>query len=905
MPVTIYSVDVTDSPNTGRIKFNSSISNLKTAVDDNTAARTGIGPLVGTTAIQTLLSKVLISVSAGGTNTITIARQDISGTLFKFTTDDGSANLVVNGGSVSDVQILGGNGIETSISASKIYIKCAEAMVLNEAAQTLTLGAAAVTVGYAVDITGNQRLYGKLAIGDWSTVPTDILHIKGDDNATPIGAAIQNLGTGGAILKLMETSATDYWYFKYAAGAGNELEIGFKNSTAITIDSDVSDETLHIATNKKIGIGTSTPAYSLQVGAGIGINSDQISFDTGTQTVLLHTGSGNTRFQKSGIIILDINATNRHVGIKGAADATYALKVHGEGLFSGDILGNAGLILDGKAYLNQGITVDTNKFLVTAAGNVTIAGTATIVGTSTMGNIASSGNITMVTSKTLTTDIIAKTHVSDYLVIKASDGTGIGYFTESGQLHVGDALLATNKVFAVKGLSRFIAASTTNYFDLSSTGTGNYLDTADTGSGQKSLYFRVAGTGLVSNSIFFKTGIASNVDSLETRLAIDGVNKRIVINNDSGHDHFIVYSPDSTTMFRPISMYLGGSTHLSWNAHYSGGVWRCITENSAASIGLSNDYLTISVLKDGMAGAVISWETAIRIGTDGLVAIGGWPEAGHALVVGGSLKCSSLTSNNAVQAANITAQAVVVNNTTDSLSIQTTGGITARTRVEVLTTDEIAFKAQNYNTAFPTPKVYLGIDGGSNITMFGSLDSSNKKRAEILVSSTDGYLYSKYIKAGECLYAGYTPQVDNGLVPVWCPVQFTAYATSNAAHDLFLSGTYTKTTRIPKTGLYKITFVLRSSWASGSNDKTIDVSAKILSSSPLYNIEIASWSYKTNSTLGLIEITVCGMAHLQASLGSASLKIYLDASSSSLNSALIKAVHLEYIHSEATFNAGS
>ena len=638
--------------------------------------------------------------------------------MFKFTTDDGSANLVVNGGSVSDVQILGGNGIETSVSASKIYIKCAEAMVLNEAAQTLTLGAAAVTVGYAVDITGNQRLYGKLAIGDWNTVPSDILHIKGDDNASPIGAAIQNLGTGGAVLKLMETSATDYWYFKYAAGAGNELEIGFKNSTAITIDSNVSDETLHIATNKKIGIGTSTPAYSLQVGAGIGINSDRINFDTGTQTILLHTGSGNTRFQKASSIILDINATNRNIGVKGAADVFYALKVHGEGLFSGDILGNAGLILDGKAYLNQGITVDTDKFLVTSTGNVTIAGTATITGNSTTGNISSSGNITMVTSKTLTTDIISKTHVSDYLVVKASDGTGIGYFTEGGQLHVGDALLSTNKVFAVKGLSRFIAAAATNYFDLSSTGTGNYLDTADTGSGQKPLYIRVAGTGVVANSIFFKTGNSSNVDALETRLAIDGINKRIVINNDSGYDHFMIYSPDSIN-FRPISMHLGGSTHISWNAQYSSGNWRCVTENSAASIGLSNDYLIVNVLKDGMAGAVISWETAIRISTEGLVAIRAYPLAGYALTVGGIIKCSNLSSDGYVNTVNITSQSVQVTNTTSNQSIQTTGGVTARTRIEVLTSDEIAFKAQNSNTAFPTPKLYLGIDGGNNISMFG------------------------------------------------------------------------------------------------------------------------------------------------------------------------------------------
>lgn len=910
MAVAIHTVDTTDSPNDGRLKVNTSLTNLATDVDANTLARDGIGDVVGTTGTQTLTNKTLLSSNAGGTNTITLGREDIDGSIFRIDTDSGSKAVSINGGSITDIDFLGSNGISTSASGSVITITNDAAMVLNGASQTLTIGAAAVTAGYTLDTTGNQRLYGKLAIGNWGTTSTDVMHIKGTDNANPIASSIQNTGTGGAIIKLMESVTTSYWYMRYASGANNEFQIGYNDAgdfdTAISIDTDVNDGTLTIKTGNKIGINDSSPDYSLQISSGLGLNSDELILDPATSTSLYYAGASKAQFKSNGSTIMEVHGTYNSVGVNTTADNTYALKVDGKIYASSSITTASALTASGVASLNGGINVNSNKCrILGATGNIDTEGSLNVDGSSYLrGNTNRIyGNLTMYSGKYARIETIKAVDTTG-LTIQNSSAVGTAWFNASNQLHVGAEEASVDKTFVVKGDSRFIRSSGgTSYIELSGDGSGNYIDTSDVGANQKDFNIRVAGTGAAAKKFVIQTGASTDPTALEDRLVVNGATKRVVINASSGYQTFEAHS--GTAGQRPMGMDLGATeTRLTWNAYYSGG-WKYYTDNSSAAMYLSNSQFAMAMATTGTAGNPISWVYGLRMNENGNCSIGAGVNDSYKLFVNGVLRAGSYYSTGDMQVDDFTSNSIIVLGT-GSNSIRTSGGIRADKLINTITTEEIALAAQKSASASysaRTPKLVLKTSAGTAaVEIQGITDVDAADRVEVSGSS-NAYLYANEIKAGDGFYAGFQKQIDNTHTsPAWAPVQYTVYAINSGGINLKDNDFY-KVVRIPKSGLYKLTYSVHGLTGQGDSvNYGYKTFAKVGSVTMAEHRKDFHYKSESANTRGTIYDTIMGMNYLNADDSVALVITSTSASERNLSTLHIISVHLEYIAASSEFN---
>ena len=121
---TILTVSGVHTPNEGRVIWNDNFTSLNTEVEINTTTLTGVGgSVVGTTGTQVLTNKTLISSYRGGTNTMSVSRRDLEASaLFLVVSDSGSvSDMDVSAASQYSLQILGGNGVSTSVSANVLY----------------------------------------------------------------------------------------------------------------------------------------------------------------------------------------------------------------------------------------------------------------------------------------------------------------------------------------------------------------------------------------------------------------------------------------------------------------------------------------------------------------------------------------------------------------------------------------------------------------------------------------------------------------------------------------------------------------------------------------------------------------------------------------------------------------
>lgn len=75
----------------------------------------------------------------GGSNSVSVSRRNLeSSALFTVTTNSGIVgNIDVSQATEYSLQVLGGNGLTTSVAANIVYVKASANCILNETSQVL------------------------------------------------------------------------------------------------------------------------------------------------------------------------------------------------------------------------------------------------------------------------------------------------------------------------------------------------------------------------------------------------------------------------------------------------------------------------------------------------------------------------------------------------------------------------------------------------------------------------------------------------------------------------------------------------------------------------------------------------------------------------------------------------
>jgi len=910
MAVAIYEVNDSDSPNTGRLKWNNSDANLKTAVDANTTARTGIGSVVGTTATQTLSAKTLASSNAGGTNVITITREDISGNFISFTSDSGTKTITVNGASMTDIDVLGSNGIQTSVTGGVIYIEHPAATVLNSGSQTLAVARSAVVGSFTVDVDGHMRVTDGIAIGaDHTNVSSDKLHIKDSEAASYVSAAIQNTLAGGAQLKLMEDLTSEYWFLRYDAGANNGLSIGFTDvasgaDVAIAIAKDVDDGTLAMIAGNKIGIGMSVPSYNLHIASGIGIDSDQLVLDPTTGMRLDHPGSGTVNWKSDTDSAIQVKA-NGSVGIGGNANDSYALVVTGNMVLAGATTVSNTFTISGLASLNGGISVDTNKFTVAdVTGDTAIAGTLGVTGAATLSSTLSvADDVTLTNGKNLIVETI-KAVDSTGLDFKTTGGTSSAFVDNNANFRVADSLTNANsdEKFGVKGKAIFVAEDASNKITIWGDASGNYIDTADYDSdGEQDLKIRIAGS--TAKDFYIQSGPNTNPASVgHTNLFIDGGTEKISLNEHpdgigaSAKEVLNIYGAVGNAAERSCHFHIGDSTGLGINAYYDSPDWKRTNVNNAARIQLSDSQLTLSVTDSNVQGSTITWKDSIRINNAGQVGILESPDVSYSLTIvsglnSGSFNTGVATVTELTASTSIETEALTISPGTTSITIEDDVAVTTPTR------DALVLKKSGSGYTQTTPRVILRNSTGDNHAMLeGTTVGTDKRAAFTSYDPSNFYVYSTSIRAGDHLQAG-----GDGVGTPWCPVPYTVYAEPGLNTPLLLNGVsavWSKTVNMPYDGIYKATVSFYLDFNNYYDGKQGQIWAE------LGGAAMGDWLWKghiQDGEHGKTSFRDSFSALLYRSAGTSSFVIHLG-TCHHLSTAYLYSVHLEWI-AASTFNA--
>jgi len=200
MATTIYNVELTDSPNSGRVKINTNFTNLKATADNTAVLLAGIGDPIGTTNVAELTNKTITSDNIDGAknNVISVSRLDINDDIFTVSSDYGSLSVGIDDVSIYDLDVLGTNGLDTYVSGGKLYIRNSQYASMNMANQTLAIAVSGVVTGYTLDVNGYGLIRNGLSVGTHASLSTDQLHVSATDNANPVVTTIKNLGTAAA-----------------------------------------------------------------------------------------------------------------------------------------------------------------------------------------------------------------------------------------------------------------------------------------------------------------------------------------------------------------------------------------------------------------------------------------------------------------------------------------------------------------------------------------------------------------------------------------------------------------------------------------------------------------------------------------------------------------------------------
>lgn len=837
MSTAIYPVELEDSPNTGRLKINTTFTNLKVTADNTASLLTGIGDPIGTTNTKEMTNKTLVSDNITGTknNIIQISRLDIKDNLFAIYADTGLTNADVDEEDIYQLHILGTNGLETYVSGGKIYIGHPEDTVINEGTQTLALATGAVTTGYTIDVNGYGLIRTGLSVGAHASLSTDTLHVSGNEVSNPIVCTLKNLGDAGTLFKLVKDDDSDYWFTKRTSDddllIGHRKTLDSEDNPIFFIDALANEDSLTLQTNKKFGIDNASPEYTVHVGTapGIGIGSSSIYMNGDLSQI--QNVEGSIRVVLSGVQVLDINA-NHNIGLAGIADEYYDVKVTGNQLITNDLVVVEGLTVSGLTSLEGGIKNNSDKFVVDTSGNTLIDGTLSVNGVTTLQNLSVVGDLTLdgaAISKFGTIQAAAASGIT----FKNFTGADSAWLTEEGHLHVGQGFpKSITERFAVNGDIKFINKnSDDNYFKFSQTNSANYLITGSPTTAQKPLYIQITGDTSNHKALYLQQGISNDPTALYTRLLID--NDRIAINTGDvagnvGREVFNIYNED----YLPFTFKVSNNSSMNINAYDSSG-WKYSKNTTGDHVGavfigldapLATGFFSIATAGNGSANGAITWATpGIKINQNGNVAIKKNPVDFWALDVGGTARFT----DNVYSEGTIYTSGIISCNTLsveDSAenSISTLGGLISKNSLVVnfgsgYATDIPAFKSVIPSSTGVGLAIYKGTTAISQIK--AGIDLADSTPRVEMLANPDGYAYANTFKAGYYFEAGQQSQIDNsqGAPFVWCPVPYIIFTKNYSDHNLFTTA-ISQNIRIPNSGMYRLMW----SWQLLTDNAEID-----------------------------------------------------------------------------------
>jgi hypothetical protein len=443
---TITTVQGTNTPNEGRLIWNTNFTNVNAELIANTAAIAGIGGTpVGTTQVQTLTNKTIVSnyITGGTGNYITLSRRDLNpgNTLFNVASDSGSVtNIDVSQVSVYNLTILGGNGITTSVGSNILYIKNAANCIMNEASQKLGVAVASVSSGNVAQFGGSVLVDGFLAAGA---------------DHTAAGSAEVHLSSSSPELRI-QTSGNEAVLTFYKSTDLFALNSNFATPGAHYFDISYDGTSLTRMTNSLVTITRSTS----MTGALNTFTGDVTVQGTLTASTLVATST-------------DISVPNGPVHITGDTSTIAAGALAHNYLASMSpgyvLLGNGSSIATATAMTGD-VTISSGGVTAIGSDKVTLAmlkGSAvadnTILGGNTSSIVAltsdSNGDVTFVrTSGSLTFSIkagsIVDADISEFAEIDIEKTT---LATVSGITYTGGVLGLTHPISAVNPVGTIIA----------------------------------------------------------------------------------------------------------------------------------------------------------------------------------------------------------------------------------------------------------------------------------------------------------------------------------------------------------------------------------------------------------------------------------------------------------------
>jgi hypothetical protein len=846
MSTAIYTIEVNDTPNSGRLKINTSLSNLQESTDETAALLSGIGDPIGTTNTKEMTNKTLISdnISGSKNNVIQVSRLDVKDDLFEIHADTGYTAADVDESSIYELHILGTNGLESLVSGGKIYLRHPEHTVINRGTQTMAVAVSGVTTGYTFDVNGYGLIRTGLSVGTHASLATDKIHAAGTDNVNPIVCTLKNEGTAGLSYKLVNDDDTDYWFMKRTNTddfiIGHRGPLDASDDAVFFIDDAADTDSLTLQTSKKFGINNTSPSYNLHVGSGPGIGIDSTTiYMNGATSRILNT-SGSVRISLSGVQVFDANI-NQNIGLCGVADDNYDVKVNGSQLITEELVIMSGIVASGLAALDGGIQVNTDKFLVDTSGNTNVAGTMSISGLTTVEELTVNGDLTLGAGATSYFDIIQPT-VSSGITFKSYAGTDSVWLRRAGYLHVGQGFpTGVTERFAVNGDIKFINKSShDNYFKFSETNSANYFITGSPTTYQKPLYLQITGDTSNHKALYLQQGKSNDPTALYTRLLVD--NDRTAVNTGDvagnvGREIFNIYNED----YLPFHFKINDMSSMNINSYFSSG-WKYSKNTTGSHVGavrigldapLASGYFSIATAGYGSAGGAITWaDPGIRIDQNGNVGIKKNPTLSWELDVNGDIRSTgNMYSEGAITASGIlTCNTLDVSNGSDT-SIETQGGITGKSTYTAQFAAGYAASTPAFKSIIPTVSgvglaIYRGATAAAQIV--AGVDPDGSTRRVEMFANPDGYAYAHNFKAGYWFEAGKQSQVDNAQSnPQWCPVPYLVFSKSYAGQNITVTG-INETIRVPQSGIYRLMW----SWqlltdTTTTDPKRINVQGKI------------------------------------------------------------------------------
>lgn len=827
MATTIYEVLTSDTPNSGRVKFNDSISNLKTTADATATLLTGIGDPVGTTNTVELTNKTIVSDNVTGTknNIIQISRLDVKDDIFTISGDTGIISVGIDGGTITNLDILGGNGIETYVDTGILYIKNPQNTVLNLGSQTFTIGSSSVTSGYTMDVNNYSLFRSGISVGPHSSVPTDQLHISGTDNSVAVTATIRNLGTAGSVLKLIYDNDSEPWYIKRTTD--NNFTIGKNTADIVFIDEDATENTLTIAASSKIGINSTTPQYTLQIASGIGLDSTTI-YMHGTDAKILDQG-GAMRFLIEGAPVLELR-DDGNIGIGSLAQDNKRIYISGDLYIASGLTLESTLNVSGLVTFAEDLSVN-NKFTVdSSTGNTYVAGTMLVSGITNIQTTNISGNLTLADGNLLTVDDIrpitesgisfykyGQTSGSILRILGDSSGLvqiGVGFPTED----ITDYTLGLYGSLKIKNSS-----SNSNYLIVSPDNTENSIicssyDDAE----QVPLSIKIAGDGSAAKALDIYQGTTDVINNLDISLSVKPSSTSINPTDtgvNPGPEVLNVYS--ATTTDRPVFIRVAGDTWISSNSYYdtNTSTWKNAKGTTGGAVGafrlgfpetnaLGN--FSLQVAPDGTQFSATQWVEAINIDDAGNVAIQTDPDQSYALKINGTLYSTAMELESLSVSQDFTTSNIILTDTAAD-SLNTAGGIEADKTIIAKTTGGGDSGFRLYALDDPNTAIHTIIEAKYSGTSYGGIrvendpSSSATRLALYSQSSTYPSVYSKKFHAGNAFYAAYDEQPE-AATPKWCPVPFVVFSKVNPfpATDLVSSSSASINIRLPRKGVYRV-----------------------------------------------------------------------------------------------------